>query len=318
MLEQLQEIIDYLNENISDPVPKYILKKEIMGNSSIEFEYSKLKESKWYKQLFSEQWENGSWGRFHTQDSKSPLKPKFTTTENALKRALELGIGKDNEEMVKSIQLMERYILGQEDWLDKDEHHAGFKIAFRTIIAANLSLFDPKNPSIQTKKEKCVDILSRSLINGSLDESIWEKEYRECNEVFLNPFTLYIVWLLQNNDFLDKMKEREYLEYIWNRKDGIYYCTGSPSSDKQSLESKSFLTWVSGLESLSGFSLFPEFMSLGTTNHLLNEIHRLMYHDIELPNSHPIFGHYSESWSKMQTRKNDMILRILRILMKCR
>ncbi|MDF2587627.1 MAG: hypothetical protein K0S41_1468 [Anaerocolumna sp.] len=317
MLNQLQEVIDYLNENMSDPVPRYILKKEIMGDSSFESEYGRLKESKWYKQLFSEQWENGSWGRFHTQDSKSPIKQKFTTTENALKRVLELGLGKNNDEMFKCIQLMERYILGQEDWLDKDEKHAAFKIAFRTIIAANLALFDPNHTVIQTKKEKCVDILSKSFINGSLDEGIWEKEYRACNEVFLNPFTSYITWLLQNNDYLDKSKEREYLEYIWNRKDGIYYCTGNPPSDIQSLESNNFINWISGLECLSGFLLFPEFMSRGTTDHLLNEIQRLMYQDIDLPNAHPIFGHYSESWSKKQTRKNDLILRILRILMKC-
>lgn len=38
----------------------------------------------------------------------------------------------------KALKLMDRYILGKEDWLDANEHHYGFQIAFRTLVAANL------------------------------------------------------------------------------------------------------------------------------------------------------------------------------------
>ncbi|HKL99493.1 MAG TPA: hypothetical protein VJZ06_06260 [Mobilitalea sp.] len=116
---------------------------------------------------------------------------------------------------------------------------------------------------------------------------------------------------------MDEAKQRVFLEYIWHRKEGIYYRTNSSSSDVEYLESKNFLAWLSGLEDLSNFSLFPEFMSKGTTSHLLNEIHRLMYHDVILPNTIPIFGHYAETWSKKNFRKSYMILRILRMLIKC-
>jgi len=34
----------------------------------------------------------------------------------------------------KALKLMDRYILGKEDWLDANEHHYGFQIAFRTMI----------------------------------------------------------------------------------------------------------------------------------------------------------------------------------------
>lgn len=317
MLEHLQDIIDYLNENMSDPVPKYILNKEIILDSSNVSENNKLKESKWYKQLASEQWENGSWGRFHTQDTKSELKQKFSTTESALRRARELSLGENDEIICNAIQLMERYIQGQEEWLDVNEHHYGFPIAFRTIVAANLSLFNPKHPLVQKKKEICADNLSKAFRNGSLCEDIWEKENRKSSEILLKPYMVHIIWLLQNNDSLDKAIERDFLEYIWHKKEGIYYCTSGPSSDTELLESKNFLTWLSGLENLCDFSLFPEFMSMGTSNHLINEIHRLMYHDVSLPKTSSISGHYSETWSSKNFRRNDMILRILRILVKC-
>jgi hypothetical protein len=128
---------------------------------------------------------------------------------------------------------------------------------------------------------------------------------------------VYIIWLLQDNDFFGSAIERYFLKYIWYRKDGIYYRTNSSSSEIHFLESKKFVPWLSGLENLCDFSLFPEFMNMGTTDHLLNEIHRLMCDDVVLPNASPIIGHYSESWMSENARKNDMILRILRILIKC-
>jgi hypothetical protein len=317
MLENLQEVIDYLNENMSDPVPQYILKKEILANPSYELEIKQLKESKWYNQLSAEQWVNGSWGRFHTQDTKSSLKHKFKTTESALRRAHELSLEKNDEVIFKAIQLMERYIKGQEEWLDINEHFYGFKVAFKTLITANLSIFDPKHPLVQTKKEICANNLSKAFIHGSIDEAIWENENKKSNEILLKPYTVYVTWLLQNNDFLDETMERNFLEYIWYRKEGIYYRTNSPSSNIEVLESKNFLTWLSGLESLSDFSLFSEFMSMKVSNHLLNEIRRLMYKDVSLPNTNPIFDHYTETWSKKNNRKNDLMLRILRLLVKC-
>lgn len=68
---------------------------------------------------------------------------KFTTTESALRRARELALDKSDTMIDKALQLMERYILGQEDWLNVNEHHYSFQIAFKTLVDGNLSLFDP-------------------------------------------------------------------------------------------------------------------------------------------------------------------------------
>ena len=317
LLVYLQEVIDYLNENMHDPVPRYLLRKEIIHNPSNKAEYDELKKSKWYQQLAAEQGENGSWGRFHTQDTKLPIKQKFITTESALRRARELALDKSDAIIDKAIRLMERYILEQEEWLDTNEHHYGFQISFRALVAANLSLFDPKHPLVQKKKEICACNLSQAFRNGCIDEKVWEDENRKSNEILLKPYMVYIIWLLQENDFLDEALQRAYLEFIWNRKEGIYYRTNRPLSELEYLESKNFLTWLSGLEEISDFSLFSEFMSMGTTNHLLNEIHRLMEQDVKLPSAAPIFGHYCETWSKKNMRRNDLILRILRLLIKC-
>ena len=85
----VRQIMDYLEENTTDPIPKFIVIKEIYKETSSSKNYrnayNQLKNSKWYQQLASEQWDNGSWGRFHTQDTKRKVKQKFVTTEQAAK-----------------------------------------------------------------------------------------------------------------------------------------------------------------------------------------------------------------------------------------
>lgn len=123
--------------------------------------------------------------------------------------------------------------------------------------------------------------------------------------------------ILQNSDCIDDNLQKQYLDYIWNKKEGIYYISDFAPVKKHSLEDRQFTTWLSALESLSGFSLFPEFMKKDVFPHLTGEINRLINHDVKLPAAHPVTGHYSESWRIKNNRKNDMILRIARILIKC-
>lgn len=99
-----------------------------------------------------------------------------------------------------------------------------------------------------------------------------------------------------------------------NRK---YPISHSAVSQKRSLEDKGFVTWLSALEVLSGFSLFGEFMKDGVYDHLISEMERLMESEINLPPAHPMAGHYAENWRDKNARKADMLLRILRILVKC-
>ncbi len=128
---------------------------------------------------------------------------------------------------------------------------------------------------------------------------------------------VYILWLLQKNKYLDDDTQLNFMNYIWHRKQGIYYRTNMPVSDVHRLESKHFSCWLNGLENLKDFSYFPEFMDKGIYKHLINEANRLMCEDISLPASSSVPNHYSESWRDKSSRKNDMMLRILRILIMC-
>lgn len=315
MKSELRNVVDYLEEKLSDPIPRYIFKKEILHENVEELKET-VRDSKWYKQLKAEQWENGSWGRFHTQDTKMANKQKFVTTESALRRAKELSLEKEDEIVHNAIQLLVRYINDEEDWLDVEEHHYGFRTALKAMMAANISLFEPRHPLVQIRKKVCAQNIAKAFANDSLDEDVWENENRKSDDILLRSYMLHVIWLLQNNDFLDMETEQKYLDYIWNREEGIYYCTSFPLYKPQTLESKQFLYWLSGLESVCDFTLFPEYINREIYGHLLGEINKLMNGDTMLPDMKPIFGHYAESYRDREMKKSDLILRMMRILVK--
>lgn len=314
-------IIDYLSDRVVDPIPRFILLKEILkmpsDSASYKSTYEEVKESKWYLQLKQEQWEDGSWGRFHTQDTKAAIKQTFPTTESAIQRIRELSLDLSDPMAVSCIHRMECYLDGSDQWLDTIEKHHGFIIALNTIVASNLSLFIPDHPLISNKRRCCAENITKAFYNGVFVEDIWAAENRRCNEIYLDAYMVHPARLLQNNPWLSEEVQRKYLAYLWNRKAGIYYISGFAPATITSLESKNFNTWLSSLEALSGFSLFSEFMQKGALQQLQSEAERLMTQEVILPAAHPIYGHYSESWRIKDKRNYDLLLRILRLLIKC-
>jgi len=302
MLKGLQEIIDYLVSVATDPFPRYIMKKEILRETPPATDIEAIHASKWYRELADEQWDDGSWGRYHSQDSKSENKQKFVTTESALRRARELSLSKDDPIITKCIRLMERYVRGEETWRDNiEKHHDGGKSHLHSrpfVTAAFLNLFDPENPVVKPKRDVFVKTLKIALSKGYFDEEAWEEEDRNYRGPCLNGWNAFPLMILQNANCMDDSLQRQYLGYIWHRKGGIYYLTNFPISDKRKVEDRSFYSWLSTLGYLSGFSLFGEFMKDDALPHLINEVNRLLHEDVILPPPEPA-GYsirYAESW----------------------
>lgn len=319
----IQQIIEYLSENISDSVPKYILTKEIYKKdpSSSEYvnAYNGMKKSKWYCELADEQWDDGSWGRFHTMSSKE-IKQKFVSTEVALRRACELGLSKDDAMIAKCIKIMERYVREEETWTDYVEKHKdngkGHMFCRPFLTAANINIFDPENPAVKPLRYVVAETLKTAFATGVFDEEFWEQKVNEYHVPSIaHPRIAYSAMLLKSVNCMEDTLQRQYLDYIWNGKNGIYYVSSIPPAEKRRLEDKQFVEWLKTLELLSGFSLFPDFMKDDAFPHLLNEVDRLINGDIDL--SHIKTDRYADSWRDKNKRKADIVLRIARILVKC-
>lgn len=318
-----QQIIEYLSEHVTDPVPEFIMQKEIYKalaeSPGYQNAYNQINRSKWYRELADEQWEDGSWGRFHTQDSKASNKQKFVTTETALRRALQLSLSKDDPIISKCIKKLERYVRGEETWTDRIEMHKdkgkSHLYCRPFLTAANISLFDPENLVVKPIREIFVNTLKISLSKGYFDEEAWIQENRNYRGPGLDGWNIYPLMILQSAACMPEELQRQYLDYIWHRKGGLYYLPNFPAAEKKNAEDKNFHLWLSILECLCGFSLFSEFMHDDILPHLLNEINRIICEDVILTPAGNV--RYSESWRDKGNLKTDVILRIARIIVRC-
>jgi len=319
-MEHIEPIIEYLLSNITDPVPNFILVKELCKKdpSSPDYinAYRQMQQSKWYRELADEQREDGSWGRFHTQDTKAPVKRKFVTTEAALRRARELSLPKDDPIVAKCIKYMERIVRGEETWTDNiEKHHDNGKSHMRArlfVTAADINVFDPENPVVGPMRDVFVRTLEIALSKGCFDEETWERENRDYRGPCLTGWNAYPLMILQGADCMDDEVQRKYLNYIWHRQGGVYYLADFPPASIKCLDDKKFWHWLYLLEHLSGFSLFPEFMREDALPHLLGEIDRLIHEDIVVNTVR-----YAEGWRDKLNRKTDTLLRIARVVVKC-
>jgi hypothetical protein len=216
MNKDLQNIIDYLMPVAADPFPRYIFKKEILRETPSYTDIDAIHSSKWYKQLADEQWEDGSWGRFHSQDSKAPIKQKFVTTEAALRRARELGLTKDDPIIEKCIKRMERYVSGEETWTDNIEKHKdngkGHMFCRPYMSAAAINIFDPENPLIKPLRDNALESVKKAFQNDFFDEQAWEQDVREYRVPSIAGTGMYGIMLFQNTNCMDDKLQRQYLD----------------------------------------------------------------------------------------------------------
>ncbi len=266
----------------------------------------------WRSQLAAEQLEDGSWGRFHTMDTKLRPRRRFPTTEAALARARDLELTKDDEIVKKAISLMERYLSGEDKWTDAHEKHYGFDIAFNAFLAANINLFDPANPSAEFAKHDCARLMHEACAGGGFDESVWEAGMMRDDIIMLRAYMVHIIWLLRDNPFLDARDEQIYFDYIWHRPEGVYYRYDFECARPVRAGDKRFDSWLTTLEELKGLPSFKARALSEAREHLENQIYRLRNEKIDLPANTSRLGRYAAS--RKNTRVEDLVYRINRIL----
>jgi hypothetical protein len=121
----LKTIAERLLEMQPDPAPRFRLLRDVLRCDPEDTVYQEaergLGQSRWVSLLESSQWADGTWGRFHTQDTTK--KQLFPTAESAIAVALELGLDHHSSSLQKVMPTILDYVDGKAAWPDPPEKH---------------------------------------------------------------------------------------------------------------------------------------------------------------------------------------------------
>jgi len=109
------------------------------------------------KKLIEEQHSDGSFGRFHTMNSK--LKQKIPTTQAAVWLMYEISLARNNEICNKTCLYMERLLNDLSQWPDAWESNKWFKPAVPLYISSSLALFGSEDEKYKEICDIWIDLL---------------------------------------------------------------------------------------------------------------------------------------------------------------
>ncbi len=331
----IQNIAERILEDNPDPVVQVRLLRDILGknrnNAELIEAESKLDENKWVQILRNDQWEDGSWGRFHTEDTT--LKQKVPTTEVGVSRAINFGLN-DRHPIIQKVT---DYIVGilsnsikPRDVVPKGIGRNVWAKFINKIVAASLAEINPNHPILNDYFDLWSRIIQESFpsysynaknqilayieileINYDEFSTRFKKRINEGKELTIND--VYTVNLISSQIHkLNPELEKAYFKRLWNLGIG-YLNVDLTSSPSDLIGTTTFVRWLRSLEVLKPY--------LSWKSHV-EEIFKWFW-DNQTKDGLWDFGklplsirsiRLSSSWRKPNARIHDWTTRILLIL----
>jgi hypothetical protein len=115
-----------------------------------------------------EQWADGSWGAFHSRNTR--LKQKIVTTEAGVERALALGLDAAHPILEKTTNYLLRVMNGEIPFPDRHEKNDRWKTGMRLFLASTLALIHPNHPVLDQDRKLWVSIAELTFQSGKYDK----------------------------------------------------------------------------------------------------------------------------------------------------
>jgi hypothetical protein len=251
-----------------DPVPRFRLLRDVLHLDPASADYRQaenaLQGSKWIALLQNSQCPDGTWGRFHTQDTR--VKQPFVTTEAAITTALDSGLDQHSPILQKVQGVLVEYVDGKISWPDPPEKHDNplvWYVWVRHYSAAVLSKINPRHPSLDEFWNIWAEAVKASFHSGIYDR---QSEIETLNSLLKcrmkNPVpfhTKYPLLILSATDRqLPGNLERMLLDFVVHAPMGIYYVYDKAISMQPAILSKGFWGWFRAHQLLSRFPLWKQ------------------------------------------------------------
>lgn len=302
-------------ETEPDPIVARRLLREVLRVPPDDSEMAKVRSeaisSKWVHQLEQAQLPDGSWGRFHSQDTKQ--KTVFRTTEEAIDRAIALGLDPNAGALARVRQYIQEVLGGRRHITDRDEKNEVWPLGIKLILAGRLAQLDPTNEALEPFWTYLVEVASQAFKSGMYrleDEAAAYLRLSGINwpQGFLE--SQHALWILSSRKIPNEL-EQHLVNWIWHKPDGIRYLRAPLNFFQPRLIGY----WLRSMGILSRFEYWRK-LSVNILNEIwsLRDEHGLWDFGTHLARS--IDFPLSESWHQGIRRKQDYSACILVLLRK--
>lgn len=270
-----------------------------------------LKSDPWVLQLAQVQLPDGSWGRFHSQDTKQ--KTLFRTTEEAIDRAFALGLEPSEDPLAHTRQYILDVLNGIAHVTDRDEKHAAWPLGIKFILAGRLAQIDPANPILDTHWSYLAEVAGQAFTSGYYRREDEVEAYLRLSGIhwpqgFLeSQHSLRILSTRQ----LPKKLEKSLINWIWHKPDGIGYLR----APLEELQPRQIGPWLRSMSILSRFTTWRE-ICMASLNQLWTQRDEQGLWDFGSHITRTIDFPLSSNWRKRNNRKVDYSTYILVLLRK--
>jgi hypothetical protein len=309
--------IESLGQNLLEGQPNAIVRHRILrdvlhlprGSADLEVTRLQLVSHYWVDVLAHEQRSDGTWSRFHSMDST--VKAIFPTSETAIRRALALGLEKDDPILRRAVEFMHKVLEGKAAWSDRVEKSEGWPIGVEAVTTGTLAQVDPTHSSVRPVWEYWVEIAGRSFAAGEYSPSAEWKPHKELRGMGIHYLrSRYVLTLLgAHSAHLPAALDRCIVDWIWKDPAGIGYL----GADMQHPRPFHIFNWLESLEILSLFQFWRE-VAAGAMAWLWDQRNANGLWDFGAKVSKSFYFPLSDDWRKTGNRSVDHSTRVLVLL----
>jgi hypothetical protein len=209
----------------------------------------------WAQKIIDLQYEDGSWGYFHSLSN--PTKEQPMTTEQALRRLEILGFSINDEPIKKSVKYMDDCLLEKTRIPDAEEKTHNWKIYTELMLSTWIRIFTNENKTANNIAGRWCEIINSSFPNKNYNHDKYISVYESIMKIKMNPKAgrlvdfvhFYPISLLIN--VLDKNIEVAYFKYILEHDSGIYYIYSNKLKNvPKTFQSKDASNYIRAIELL--------------------------------------------------------------------
>lgn len=320
-LDRTPETAQRILDADPDPAVRVRLLRDVLrrrpGDPALETAAEALESSRWVARLAKSQQEDGSWGRFHTENTA--LAQDIPTTEYGVERAVALGLPRTHPILDRASLYIAGILEGSEEFPDPAETNDRWETGKRLFAASTLARIRPGDPALDEIWDTWHQIAQRTFASG--DYSQWEESRAHYD---LTGASVANTYLVLNSKYqlallgaraqeLDPELEERLVRWVWGWHEGVGYMDGRPAAPPVD-ETGGADRWLAIHELLAAF---PTWRAIAgdTIEWLWRQRGDDGLWDLGERSSVSRVLPLSESWRRRDARRHDWSTRIL-VLMR--